>query len=205
MVVIASLLLLLKSTSDEKVVHNEECDTQAKETKRVIPLWVFRLLLLCSFVSCYSLSNYVPLLMLICISQHESLTDRKRNAIFAVLASFFLLQSPCTRTITYRMTVTDMLGFFSDADSPLSTLFLLFGKNTTTSGSGLLFILSQFFFALAMACLPLVREETPAPTEAIPVANEPQSTPTDWLFLLLSKYVLPPRSHLDLSSTASIT
>ena len=94
MVVIASLLLLLKSTSDEKVVYNEECDTQAKETKRVIPLWVFRLLLLCSFVSCYSLSNYVPLLMLICISQHESLTDRKRNAIFAVLASFFLLQFP---------------------------------------------------------------------------------------------------------------
>lgn len=103
------------------------------------------------------------------------------------------------------MTVTDMLGFFSDADSPLSTLFLLFGKNTTTSGSGFLFILSQFFFALAMACLPLVREETPAPTEAIPVANEPQSTRTDWLFLLLSKYVLPPRSHIDLSSTVSIT
>ena len=102
------------------------------------------------------------------------------------------------------MTVTDMLGFFSDADSPLSTLFLLFGKNTT-SGSGFLFILSQFFFALAMACLPLVREEAPAPTETIPVANETQSTRTDWLFLLLSKYVLPPRSHLDLSSTVSIT
>ena len=94
MVVIASLLLLLKSKSDEKVLHNGECDAQVKETKRAIPLWVFRLLLLCSFVSCYSFSNYVPLLMLICISQHESLTDRKRTAIFAVLASFFLLQFP---------------------------------------------------------------------------------------------------------------
>ena len=65
-----------------------------KEMKRVLPLWVFRILLLCSFISCYSLSNYVPLLVLICISQYEALTNRKRNAIFAVLASFFLLQFP---------------------------------------------------------------------------------------------------------------
>lgn len=39
-------------------------------------MWSFRLFLLLSFLSCYSISNYVPLLLLVAISQRASLSKR---------------------------------------------------------------------------------------------------------------------------------
>lgn len=148
-------------------------------------MWSFRLFLLLSFLSCYSISNYVPLLLLVAISQRASLSKRASCVIFWVLAVTFLVQFPSPLHITPRAAVTSLFGFFPHPSSFLSVLFHLFGKNTPAFSP--FSLLTRLFFCVAMAALPFVRDDVVLSDESIPLSTTAVAGKGAF-FLLLSKF-----------------
>lgn len=147
-------------------------------------MWSFRLFLLLSFLSCYSISNYVPLLLLVAISQRASLSKRASRIIFWVLAVTFLLQFSSPLSITPRAAVTSLFGFFPHPSSFLSVLFHLFGKRTPAFSP--FSLLTRLFFCVAMAALPFVRDDVVLSDESIPLSTTAVAG-KGVFFLLLSK------------------
>lgn len=148
-------------------------------------MWSFRLFLLLSFLSCYSISNYVPLLLLVAISQRASLSKRASRVIFWVLAVTFLIQFSSPLPITSRAAVTSLFGFFPHPSSFLSVLFHLFGKNTPAFSP--FSLLTRLFFCVAMAALPFVRDDVALSDESIPLSTTAVAG-KGVFFLLLSKF-----------------
>ena len=149
-------------------------------------MWSFRLFLLLSFLSCYSISNYVPLLILVTISQHVSLSKKESRIIFWVLAITLLIQSPSPFSFMIRAAVTSLFRWFPNPSFYLSIFFQLFGKFTPSFSP--FAVLTQLFLCVSMAALPFVREDVMLSDETVSLSTNSFKS-KNYFFLFLSKSV----------------